>query len=151
MFKVFAVILIVSASFSFSNDVVAGKVFSTLKQTAKKARETAKKAKDLSKKSKANTSVNSSSIDPSTYFYFYPFVAQPLRESSNLNEKLRKEKNDKCLKILKTKSNSPIFKKPDVKSIQIGEYSLGEKVCLRKQSHNWIATNYGWIEDKNVK
>ena len=50
MFKVFTVILIASASFSFSNDVVAGKVFSTLKQTAKKARETAKKAKEEHRK-----------------------------------------------------------------------------------------------------
>ena len=77
-------------------------------------------------------------------------MAEPLRESSNLNEKLRKKKNDKCLKILKTLNSTPIFKKPDNKSTKIGNFSKGESVCLRKQTKTWIATNYGWIKEKYI-
>ena len=136
------------------NLVNATGVFQVLKKTSKSAK-TLKKNMDIIKKQKklksTNPLTNNTQIDPSTYFYFYPFVAQPLRESSNLNEKLRKQKNDKCLEIKKTKSISPIYKKPDIKSTQIGEFSIGEKVCLRKKSSQWIATNYGWIQNKNIK
>ena len=98
-----------------------------------------------------NSTITNTHIDPSTYIYFYPFVAETLRGSSNLNEQLRKQKNDKCLGVFKTINISPIFKKPDIKSVEIGEYSIGEKICLRKQSNKWIATNYGWIQRKNIK
>ena len=132
----------------------ASGVFQALKKTSKAAKELKKNVDEMKKykqlKSKSSSTTNTH-IDPSTYIYFYPFIAQPLRESSNLNEKLRKQKNDKCLKILKTINATPIFKKPDTNSTQIGEFSLGEKVCLRKQFNQWIATNYGWMQEKNVE
>lgn len=131
----------------------AAGVFQALKKTSKAAKELRKNVDEMKKykqlKSKSPTTTNTH-IDPSTYIYFYPFVAQPLRESSNLNEKLRKQKNDKCLKILKTLNSTPIFKKPDNKSTKIGNFSKGESVCLRKQTKTWIATNYGWIKEKYI-
>tara|TARA_B110000503_G_scaffold112138_1_gene168016 strand:- start:136 stop:579 length:444 start_codon:yes stop_codon:yes gene_type:complete len=123
-------------------------------QALKKVSKLNKTVKNLKKNQNlksTNPATTNTRIDPSTYFYFYPFVAQPLRESSNLNEKLRKQKNDKCLEIIKTKSVSPIFKKPDIKSVQVGEFSIGEKICIRKQDSQWIATNYGWIQKKNAR
>lgn len=132
----------------------AAGVFQALKKTSKAAKELRKNVDEMKKykqlKSKSSTTTNTH-IDPSTYIYFYPFVAEPLRESSNLNEKLRKKKNDKCIKVSKTKNVSPIYEKPDTNSTQIGEFSLGEKVCLRKQFNQWIATNYGWMQEKNVE
>ena len=131
----------------------AAGVFQALKKTSKAAKELRKNVDEMKKykqlKSKSSTTTNTH-IDPSTYIYFYPFVAEPLRESSNLNEKLRKKKNDKCLKILKTLNSTPIFKKPDNKSTKIGNFSKGESVCLRKQTKTWIATNYGWIKEKYI-
>ena len=136
------------------NQVKATGVFQALKQTSKAAKEVRKNMKAIKKykKLKSTNSVKTNThIDPSTYFYFYPFVAQPLRESSNLNERLRKQKNDKCIKVLKTRSVSPIYKKPNINSAQIGEFSIGEKVCLRKQYNQWIATNYGWVQKKYTR
>ena len=132
----------------------AAGVFQALKKTSKAAKELRKNVDEMKKykqlKSKSSSTTNTH-IDPSTYIYFYPFVAQPLRESSNLNEKLRKKKNDKCIKVSKTKNVSPIYEKPDTNSTQIGEFSIGEKVCLRKQYNQWIATNYGWIQKKYTR
>ena len=148
-------ILFISTIFLLQpNQLKATGVFQALKKTSKAAKELRKNVDAMKKhkqlKSKSSSTTNTH-IDPSTYIYFYPFVAQPLRESSNLNEKLRKQKNDKCLKILKTLNSTPIFKKPDNKSTKIGNFSKGERVCLRKQTNTWIATNYGWIENKYIR
>ena len=51
--------------------------------------------------------------------------------------------------FLVTKQTNAIYKKPDIATEIIGEYTEGKIICIKAKLGNFRLTAFGWIEDKN--